>query len=119
MFTDEIKKLTPYDKYIIIVEDLRNTYLFADSAYQHGRFEIEYKIDKNVHYYLDDINTYRNKLKCDYELALQIKDKVNQQSLDESEKKLFDLDNKLFEKIQRLLTMMDSFLSQYNIELSV
>ena len=116
---DEIEKLTPYDKYIILVQDLKDTYHFANGAYQHGQFEIEFKNTECVNYYLDNINTYRNKLKCDYELALQIKDKVNQQSLDESEKKLFDLDNKLFEKIQRLLTMMDSFLSQYNIESSV
>lgn len=119
MFNDEVKILTPYDKYVILVSDLNDSYFFANRAYQHGQFQIEFKNTEFADKYLANINTYRDKLKRDFELVMQIRAKVNEQSIGESEKQLFLSDNDLFDKIQELLTKMENFLSQHNTKLSI
>ena len=119
MFKEEIKNLTPYDKYIIIVEDLKDSYRFANAEYQHGQFEIQFNNTEYANDYLEKINTRRNKLQRDYDLAMKIKANVNIETLDTIEKQLFDAENSLFIAIQELLKKMENFLSQHNIELSI
>lgn len=118
MIEDEIKKLTPHDKYILCIDDLNNNYVCARGAYHLGEFEIEFKNTKFVDYYLTDINKRRNKLKYDYEFTLRLRAKVDVQSLGEIEKIVFEKHKLLFIKIKELLTEMDKFLSQHNIELT-
>lgn len=119
MFEEEVKNLTPYDKYVILINDLNETYLFANGTYELGQFEVEFKNTKHADKYLTNITNYRNKLKRDYDLTMQVKTTVNEQDLDGIEKKLFFSDNELFNKIQALLAKMDDFLAQHNIELSL
>ena len=119
MFEEEIKNLTPYDKYIIMIQDLGNTYYSDAKFFIKARFYVECTNNSYKKYYIDKIDESRNRLKRDYELAMQVRANINQQSLSESESQLFIADNDLLKKIEELLTKMGNFLSEHNVELSV
>ncbi len=113
------EELTPYEKYIIFIHDLKDQFLFANGAYKRGYFEIEFNNTEHIQYYLDNIATYRRRLENTLDIVKMSKADVDLNSLGKSEKKLFNSDEDLFNKVLELLDRMNNFLSQHGVEMSI
>ena len=119
MFEEEIKNLSTLDRYIINHSDLSDSYLFALRAYKIGYKKIVFENAKNTQYYLDDIATHRNSLNIRYEYMKMLKSEIDINSLDTFYKKQLESDIVFFDKIQILLTYMENFLINHNVDLSI
>jgi len=118
MFEEEFKNLKPYEKYIVIMSHFKDVYSFASYAYEQGYFKIEFENTKHTQYHLDNIATYRNKLKNQLEFMKMLKSEIDINSLDAYHKKELNSHNIFFDKVEILLYDMDKFLNKHNNNLS-
>ena len=119
MFEEEIKKLTPFERYVVFIPGFRNTYSFALYAYNEGSRKIEFEKTPHLEYYLKNIEDWANKLNRELEVGKIFKSEVNEKTLNEFRKQEFNSYDDLFVKSQKLLDKMNNFLSKHNIELSI
>lgn len=119
MFEDEVSNLTPYEVYMIAVSNLKDNYISAFGTYKRGVMEVKCKNTKNPNYYLEKVAIYSKYLKRDYEVAKIFKADVDENSLTESQQEVFHSDDDLYPKTEELLKDMESFLSEYNVDLTI
>ena len=119
MFEEEIKKLTPYERYVIFIPGFRNTYSFALYAYNEGSRKIEFEKTPHLECYLKNIEDWANKLNNEITVGKIFKSDIDEKTLDKFRKKEFNSYDDLFNKSQQLLDKMNNFLSKHNIELSI
>ena len=106
MSEENVSELSHYDVYILSIDELKDSWLFANKEYQQGRHKIVFENTPYTDYYLKRISKYRDSLKNDYELVKMFRNNVNQQALGKFEKEEFDSEEEFLIDVEELLKKM-------------